>query len=288
MISKVVVTGAGGQTGGLVFRKMLAKPDLFNPIGVTRSEESRKALLEDTGAKPEQVIVADVADDPSSPSGAALAAALAGCFGLVIATSAKVKPTGGTNSETGRPNMGFPDGQPYKVDWLGQKHQIDSAKAASVSHVVVCSSMGGTDPDHMLNQFGKNPDGTGGNILRWKRKAEKYLVDSGLAYTVIHPGGLINEPGGQREIVVGVDDDMLPEQNKTIPREDVAEVMCQSLLHNAYENRSFDMVSGPDQEKPVQTFFFMLPSKIGAKNTDYEKGCIPGEEDEKTEAAAAV
>jgi len=57
MISKVVVTGAGGQTGGLVFRKMLAKPDLFNPIGVTRSEESRKALLEDTGASQSKLLL---------------------------------------------------------------------------------------------------------------------------------------------------------------------------------------------------------------------------------------
>lgn len=27
----------------------------------------------------------------------------------------------------------------------------------------------------------------------WKRKAEKYLIDSGLTYTIVHPGGLIDE-----------------------------------------------------------------------------------------------
>lgn len=28
-----------------------------------------------------------------------------------------------------------------------------------------------------------------GNILLWKRKAEQYLMSSGLKYTIIHPGG---------------------------------------------------------------------------------------------------
>ena len=70
-----------------------------------------------------------------------------------------------------------------QVDWEGQRRQFDAAKAAGVGHVVVISSMGGTQPDNTLNQIG------GGNILVWKRKAEQYLVSSGLTYTIIHPGG---------------------------------------------------------------------------------------------------
>ena len=38
--------------------------------------------------------------------------------------------------------------------------------------------MGGTDPSNFLNTIGKNKDGSGnGDILLWKRKAEKYLVE---------------------------------------------------------------------------------------------------------------
>jgi len=41
--------------------------------------------------------------------------------------------------------------------------------------------MGGTDPSNFLNTIGKNKDGTGnGDILIWKRKAEKYLIKVGL------------------------------------------------------------------------------------------------------------
>ena len=38
--------------------------------------------------------------------------------------------------------------------------------------------MGGTDPNNFLNSIGKNKDGSGnGDMLLWKRKAEKYLVE---------------------------------------------------------------------------------------------------------------
>lgn len=70
-----------------------------------------------------------------------------------------------------------------QIDWKGQKAQFDAAQAAGVKHVVVVSSMGGTQSDNMLNKIGD------GNILVWKRKAEMYLVDSGLPYTIVHPGG---------------------------------------------------------------------------------------------------
>lgn len=70
-----------------------------------------------------------------------------------------------------------------QVDWLGQKAGIDAAKAAGVKQVILISSMGGTDPNHELNKLGN------GNILQWKRKAEQYLVASGMSYTIIHPGG---------------------------------------------------------------------------------------------------
>ncbi|CAE8592819.1 unnamed protein product [Polarella glacialis] len=203
---------------------------------------------------------------------------MAGCAALVIGTSAKVKPTGGINEANGRPNMGFPDGQPYDVDWLGQKAQIDAAKQAGVGHVAICSSMGGTDPAHMLNSFGRLPGGkTGGGILHWKRKAEKYLVNSGLTYTIVHPGGLLTEPGSRRKLVVGIDDTCVASQNRSIPRQDVAEVLINSLIHPGYKNRSFDLVSEPDSGAEVATDFSTLLDPLSGANSDYSLGFIPDE-----------
>ena len=75
-----------------------------------------------------------------------------------------------------------------QIDWLGQKAQIDAAKEAGVKKVVLISSMGGTDESNPLNKLGN------GDILIWKRKAEEYLIDcKAFKYTIIHPGGLIDE-----------------------------------------------------------------------------------------------
>ena len=67
-----------------------------------------------------------------------------------------------------------------QVDWLGQKTQIDLAKEAGVKQIVIVGSMGGTDENHMLNSIGN------GKILIWKRKAEQYLIDSGLQHSSIN------------------------------------------------------------------------------------------------------
>ena len=157
----------------------------------------------------DNVRIADVTDAN------AILEALEGCEALLIGSSAKVATlefdTGVIDPATGRPKLGFPKGQPYDVDWLGQRNQIDAAKTCGCNHVVICSSMGGTDENHMLNGLGRdeNDPATKGNILQWKRKAERYLIDSGLTYTIIHPGGLVDKPGGCRELVVGVDDVMV-------------------------------------------------------------------------------
>jgi uncharacterized protein YbjT (DUF2867 family) len=265
---KVVVSGAGGQTGQHLFRKMLALPDEFSPTGLVRSEESKKALVE-SGVPPGTVAVVDVTDAD------AVKKVAEGCSAYCICTSAKPVPTGETDKETGRPIFGFPNGSPEEVDWLGQKNQIDACPPGT--HVVLCSSMGGTDPNHSLNALGRvtNPDGTttGGNILLWKRKAEVYLTKSGLPYTIVHPGGLLNEPGGERELVLGVDDSMEGTDSRTVPREDVAEVMLQALRQpDQYKNRSFDLRARPVGEGKPTTDFEALIKSLGGKNCDYSLG----------------
>ena len=47
------------------------------------------------------------------------------------------------------------------------------------------------------------------SLLQWKRRAEQYLVESGVPYTIVHPGGLLDDKGGERELMLGVDDKLL-------------------------------------------------------------------------------
>ena len=58
-LSKVIVTGAAGRTGSLVFKKLLDS-DKFYPVAVVRSEKSAKKLRKTNGLQKDQVFVSDV------------------------------------------------------------------------------------------------------------------------------------------------------------------------------------------------------------------------------------
>eukprot|EP00878_Enallax_costatus_P037485 GHUV01042346.1.p1 GENE.GHUV01042346.1~~GHUV01042346.1.p1 ORF type:complete len:137 (+),score=46.59 GHUV01042346.1:319-729(+) len=102
--------------------------------------------------------------------------------------------------------------------------------------------MGGTDPNHQLNKLGN------GNILQWKRKAEQYLIASGLDYTIIHPGGLIDEAGGLRQLILGIDDKLLERNPRNIPRADVASLAVGCIGLPEAMNKSFDVICAPAGE----------------------------------------
>jgi len=246
---------------------------------VVRTAESKEALLkelkDDSSISESQIVVADICD------AAAMETTIcedAKPDAIIICTSATPAPTGEMTPE-GRPVFGFPNGQPQQVDWIGQRNQIDAAlKSGTVSHIVICSSMGGTNPENPLNKLGrKDDDGTAGNILLWKRKAEKYLIDSGIAYyTIVHPGGLLDEPGGVRELVVGVDDQQVATDNRSIPRADVARLLVASLEHESYRNRSFDARSKPEGEQGAVVTKDLNQLLVDLKgNCDYTLGKIP-------------
>eukprot|EP00884_Botryococcus_braunii_P014981 jgi/Botrbrau1/23484/Bobra.106_1s0036.2 len=249
----VVVTGAGGRTGGLVLQKLVARPDDFTAKAIVRNEQSAGKVQAPGGS----VVPVNIAADDAE---AKLEEVLRGADALVIATSAvpKIKPLSLftvfwkklLRQEGARPEFTFKEEQyPEQVDWLGQKKQIDAAKKAGVRKVVLVSSMGVTQPDNFLNTIGD------GKILLWKRKAEEYLIASGLNYTILHPGGLIDDQGGQREIVLGVDDELLKLAVRRIPRADVAELCVQAIVLPEADNRAVDCVAkDPGDGTPTTDF----------------------------------
>eukprot|EP00968_Pinguiococcus_pyrenoidosus_P000845 scaffold48_cov311-Pinguiococcus_pyrenoidosus.AAC.40 len=167
-------------------------------------------------------------------------------------------------------------GPPEDVDWcgspgIGQKKQFDAAKKAGIKHIVLVSSMGGTQEDNMLNNIGEGKSGGPGNILAWKRKAEMYLMASGLTYTIVHPGGLKDEPGFKRRLKIGVDDEILSSKQRAIPREDVARVCVHAIKSPKYHNRSFDLSSFDEGDGSPTDDLDMLIESLEGKNCDYGK-----------------
>ncbi|ELR99517.1 putative nucleoside-diphosphate sugar epimerase [Gloeocapsa sp. PCC 73106] len=233
---KILVSGATGRTGAIVLQKLRELKTEFIPLGLARSAEKAQEQFATTA----EFFFGDVTQPDS------VKLALLGCQGLVILTSATPKIKGQPIPGE-RPEFEFSaNGTPEIVDWLGQKNQIDAAKAAGIEHIVLVGSMGGTNENHPLNRLGN------GNILIWKRKAEEYLINSGIDYTIIHPGGLLDAPGGVRELLVGKNDQLLNNPPggipTSIPRADVAEVVVQSLRLAEARNKSFDIISKPEDD----------------------------------------
>jgi hypothetical protein len=65
-----------------------------------------------------------------------------------------------------------------------------------------------------------------------------------LDYAIIHPGGLVDTPGGVEEFVLDVDDNLASTGRHTaISREDVAEMCVAALGIGSGQNISFDCIT---------------------------------------------
>lgn len=109
-----------------------------------------------------------------------------------------------------------------KPDYLGNKYLIDAAVKAGVEKFILVTSIGCGNsvvalPPQALQTLA--------SVLAEKEKAEQYLIESGLTYTIIRPGGLKSEPAtGQG---------LLTEDYRvsgSIHRADVAQLVCQCLF----------------------------------------------------------
>lgn len=124
------------------------------------------------------------------------------------------------------------DGQ--RADYWGNKNLIDAAKAANASKFILISSIGSGNsrvalPPQALETLGP--------VLQEKEQAEQYLIDSGLIYTIIRPGGLKSEPA--------TGNGMLTENYRvagTIHRADVAQLVCKCIGDSSTDNRVFAAV----------------------------------------------
>ena len=235
-MKRVLVTGATGRTGSLVLKQLRERSNEFEAIGFARSPDKITEMFGSTDG----FIIGNIKNKSS------LESALDGCDVLVILTSATPKMVA-PPSPGQRPQFEYEaESTPEIVDYCGQKNQIDAAKKAGVEHIILVGSMGGTNVNHPLNAMGN------GNILIWKRKAEQYLIDSGIDYTIIRAGGLLDKEGGVRELLVGKDDTLSnnpPGGIPTlIPRSDVATVAVEAIIELNARNKAFDLISKPEEE----------------------------------------
>lgn len=109
-----------------------------------------------------------------------------------------------------------------RADFLGNKNLIDAAVKAGVQKFILVSSIGSGEsvvalPPQALETLK--------SVLVEKEKAEQHLINSGLTYTIIRPGGLKSEPATGNGV--------LTENYRvagTIHRADVGQLVCDCLF----------------------------------------------------------
>jgi uncharacterized protein YbjT (DUF2867 family) len=94
----------------------------------------------------------------------------------------------------------------------------------------------------MVSSIGADPDAPGDDVfavyLRAKGRADAELIASGLAYTIVRPGPLTDEPG------TGLVDLLEQDRRSDITRDDVAAVLALALHEPRLVGRSFAAVGG--------------------------------------------
>jgi uncharacterized protein YbjT (DUF2867 family) len=125
---------------------------------------------------------------------------------------------------------GSGDERKESMDHGGAVKLIEAAKENDIDRYVIVSSMG-ADPDH-------EGDETFDIYLRAKGKADAALVESGLTYTIVRPGGLTDDPPTGRVFASESG------ERGSIPRADVAAVIAAVLDDRAARNKSFEVISG--------------------------------------------
>lgn len=117
---------------------------------------------------------------------------------------------------------------PEQVDWIGTRYLIDAAKRIGVRHYVMISAASAGNPDSPLNE-------RFGNVLIWKGRAEDYLRESGLTYTIVRGPGLRDNPGGQKPIVL----EQGGSGRRLMEREDLATVTVATLNNKSAFGKTF-------------------------------------------------
>lgn len=201
----IVIAGGHGKIA-LLLERLLADAD-HHVRGLIRNAE-HEADLREAGAEP---VLADLealgVDELTTLIGSADA----------IVFAAGAGPGSGPQRK-------------WTLDYAGAVKLMEVARRNGIDRYVIVSAIN-ADPEAA-------DDGGTGTYRRAKGQADKKLTESGLAFTIVAPGVLTDEPGTGR---VSAGSDV---EYGEIPRADVAAVLAAVLATPSTAGLTFDLVSG--------------------------------------------
>lgn len=203
---KVFLIGANGQVGQHII-PLLQNSNEHTLRAMVRNEEQYENLKQ-LGI---DAVIANLEGSVDE-----LAKAMEGCDAVIF--------TAGSGSKTG------PD-KTLLVDLDGAVKSMEAAEKSGVNRYIMVSAF----QAHNRESWQKSPIKP---YMVAKHYTDRILVSSPLNYTIIRPGGLLNEGGtGKIQAAENL-------SSGSIPREDVAKTIVTALKEENTFHRSFDLMSG--------------------------------------------
>lgn len=207
----VVITGAGGQTGSILYGMLKASDQIAEVRALVLNATAARDVLHCNKCDESEGIYEGDVSKPET-----LTAAFKGADTVAIAVG--VSPKAPMSVQEAVEFKGVEN----SAAALAQSSNLMKFGLTKLRAILV-SSMGTTNIDP--------PSYTGGSVLFWKLNAENFLGSSGITSVIVKPCGLANNPGNEKTLVVGHDDEL--SVFHTIGRSDVASVAMEAIVSRA-------------------------------------------------------
>lgn len=243
----VLVVGATGSIGSLVVEEAISRGHRVRAL--VRSASIGRQLPREA-----ETVVGDLTRSET------LAAAVKGIDAVVFTHGSD----GGGNAAS------------ESVDYGGVRNVLAALGSRRV-RIALMTSIGVTNRNSSYNRSTEAHD--------WKRRSERLVRASGMAYTIVRPGWFDYNAADEHKLVLLQGDNRQSGTPKdgAVARQQLAEVLVRSLSSESAARKTFELVStnGSEQEDFDALFSNLDPDPSGAVDGVHDPANMPLEEEPK-------
>ena len=262
MTTRVLVAGATGGVGQLTVAKLLEQAYLVRVL--TRSAQKAQQMFSDQV----EIAIGDTRDPNTLPSAIQDVTHLICCTGTTALPSSKwdfaIDPNANGLQQVFEWSQVYLNADYRRAKARNSPQQVDAegvcalvaAAPKDLQRFIFVSSCGVEHKDQLpyslLNAFG---------VLDAKQQGETAIIQSGLPYTIVRPGRLIDGPftsydlntllqattGGKSGVVIGTGDTLTGQTSRI----DVAAACVECLRHASTENQVFELINQGTRPEPI-------------------------------------